>query len=184
MVFRAIMSRQSTRTPDTICGRLGAAVADVRALPFRDASFDAIYSMGTIEHFEESENAVRQMARALRPGGRVVLGVPNRHDPFLRPALVAALYQLGLYGYGYEKSYSRRQLRALLHRAGLEVVDETGILFLPGWLRMADLLCHVRGWRSLERLTASGVRLFATLDRRYPRLRRHGYLLASVAVRR
>src|SRR5205814_8959255 len=30
---------------------LHGAVADARDLPFRDASFDAIYSMGTIEHF-------------------------------------------------------------------------------------------------------------------------------------
>jgi exosortase/archaeosortase family protein len=164
--------------------RLGASVADVRALPFPDASFDAIYSMGTVEHFDESEAAVREMARVLRPGGRLVLGVPNRHDPFLRPLLVAALFRLGWYDYGFEKSYSRRALRTMLERAGLDVVAETGILFVPGWLRMADLLCHVRGWRRLERLTAAGVRLFAMLDRRFPRLRRHGYLLASVATRR
>src|SRR5688500_16469029 len=31
-------------------GPLRAAAADVRTLPFRDASFDAVYSMGTIEH--------------------------------------------------------------------------------------------------------------------------------------
>ncbi|MDQ3070900.1 MAG: class I SAM-dependent methyltransferase [Acidobacteriota bacterium] len=33
---------------------LRSAVSDVRALPFADASFDAIYSMGTIEHFDET----------------------------------------------------------------------------------------------------------------------------------
>ena len=64
---------------------LRAAVADVRSLPFRDGSFDAIYSMGTIEHFPDSETALREMHRVLRPGGRAVVGVPNRWDPFLRP---------------------------------------------------------------------------------------------------
>jgi ubiquinone/menaquinone biosynthesis C-methylase UbiE len=29
---------------------LRSAIGDVRDLPFRDATFDAIYSMGTIEH--------------------------------------------------------------------------------------------------------------------------------------
>jgi hypothetical protein len=40
--------------------------------------------------------------------------VPNRYDPFLRLLLVTALQALGLYGYGYEKSYSRRTLRQML----------------------------------------------------------------------
>src|SRR5205807_7051227 len=52
---------------------LHAAAADVRALPFVDDSFDAIYSMGTIEHFDETEQAVREMARVLKPGGRAII---------------------------------------------------------------------------------------------------------------
>ena len=97
---------------------LRCAVSDVRDLPFRDASFDAIYSMGTIEHFDETERAVAEIARVLKPGGRAIIGVPNRHDPFLRPLLAAALQATGLYAYGYEKSYSRRALRDMLRRAG------------------------------------------------------------------
>lgn len=162
---------------------LGASVADVRALPFADATFDAIYSMGTIEHFPGTEAAVVEMARVLRPGGRLVLGVPNRHDPFLRPLLVGVLNALGLYAYGMEKSYSRRALRRMLEDAGLEVVAESGILFMPGWLRMLDLLAHTRRLTLLEPLTAAAVGMFGWLVRRFPRLRRHGYLLATVAVR-
>lgn len=48
---------------------LHGAVGDVRNLPFRDASFDAIYSMGTIEHFDETEHAVARW-----------LGCSNRGD--------------------------------------------------------------------------------------------------------
>ena len=80
-----VMQARAAFTRDS--GPLRAAAADVRALPFRDASFDAIYSMGTIEHFDETEQAVKEMARVLKPGGRAIIGVPNRHDPFLRPLL-------------------------------------------------------------------------------------------------
>jgi SAM-dependent methyltransferase len=161
---------------------LHGAVADVRQLPFRDASFDAIYSMGTIEHFDETERAVEEMARVLRPGGRAIVGVPNRHDPFLRPVLVAALQALGLYAYGYEKSYSRRALREMLERAGLTVVAETAILFIPGWLRMLDLACY--SWcRPLAAVAGALVWPFTFLDRHLPPVRRHGYLLATVATK-
>jgi SAM-dependent methyltransferase len=163
-------------------GTLQAAVGDVRDLPFLDASFDAIYSMGTIEHFDQTERAVQEMARVLKAGGRAIVGVPNRYDPFLRPLFAALLQAVGLYGYGYEKSYSRRALKQMLERAGLNVVAETAILFIPGWLRMLDLACHA--WcRPCARVTGALVRPFVFLDRHIPAVRRHGYLLATVATK-
>ena len=162
--------------------RLLGVQGDVRALPFRSGSVDAVYSMGTVEHFDDTDGAVREIFRVLRPGGRAIIGVPNRRDPFLRPLLVVLLYRMGLYGYGFEKSYSRRALRALLERAGFDVRAETGILFIPGWLRMLDLACHA--WlRPLAGLTGAFCAPFDRLSRRYPRLRRHGYLIAAVGVR-
>ena len=158
---------------------LHAAGADVRSIPFRDGSFDLVYSMGTVEHFAETEGAIAEIFRVLRPGGRAIVGVPNRHDPFLRPLMVSLLYRLGLYGYGFEKSYSRRELRAMLERAGFAAVADDGILFIPGWLRMLDLLFHTR-MRPLARLTAAGVRAFAWIGARVPALRRHGYLIVGV----
>ena len=167
-------------TPDS--GPLRAAAADVRALPFRDASFDLIYSMGTIEHFDETEQAVREMARVLKPGGRAIIGVPNRHDPFLRPLLATVMQAVGLYAYGYEKSYSRRALRDMLERAGFTVVAETAILFIPGGLRILDLACH--SWcRPLSTVTAALVWPFVWLDRHVAAVRKHGYLLATVAAK-
>ena len=164
-------------------GGLRATVADVRSLPYRDGRFDASYSMGTIEHFRDPETALREMHRVLRPGGRAVVGVPNRWDPFLRPLLASALQAARLYGYGYERSFSRRALRRMLEAAGFEVVAETAILFVPGWLRMADLALHSY-FRPLAGLTALAVKPFAWLDRHVPAVRRHGYLIASVGVRR
>ncbi|MCY4076581.1 MAG: class I SAM-dependent methyltransferase [Acidobacteria bacterium] len=162
--------------------RLLGVQGDVRALPFRTGSVDAVYSMGTIEHFDDTEGAVREIFRVLRPGGRAIIGVPNRRDPFLRPLLVVALYYLGLYGYGFEKSYSRPALRRMLERAGFDVVAESGILFIPGWLRMLDLACHA--WlRPLAWVTGALCAPFDRLSRRFPALRRHGYLIASVGVR-
>jgi len=160
-------------------GRLGFIVSDVRAIAFREGVFDGIYSMGTIEHFKEHAQAVRECFRVLRKGGIAVMGVPNARDPFLRPLLVGALYRLGLYAYGYERAFSMKALERLLVAEGFEVVDRTGILFIPGWLRMLDLWLQVKIPR-LTGLTAPAVRFFAALHRRFPGLGRHGYLIACV----
>ena len=158
------------------------SVADCRQVPYRDNTFDAIYSMGTIEHFNESDAAVREMWRVLKPGGRAIVGVPNRHDPFLRPLLVTTLYRLGLYPYGYEKSYSRKRLRQMLEASGFVVAGDDAILFIPGWLRMLDLLCHTR-YPSAAGLTAAGVRVFCWIDAHVPAVRRYGYLVAAIGER-
>ena len=71
----------------------------------------------------------------------------------------------------------------MLEAAGFEVVAETAILFVPGWLRMADLALHSHLPR-LARVTAALLKPFAWLDRHVRSVRRHGYLLASVGVRR
>ena len=173
-----LLARDAFGSPDMGHG-LDATAGDVRALPFRDGSFDAVYSMGTIEHFADTERAVAEVFRVLKPGGVAIVGVPNRHDPFLRPLLATIMQAVSAYGYGYEKSYSRKALRQMLQRANFEVIAETAILFMPGWLRMLDLACHA--WcRPLAPVTAALLKPFVYLDEHLPVVRRHGYLLATV----
>lgn len=49
----------------------GALAADARALPFRDGSFDFIFSVATFEHVLELGLALDEMYRVLAPGGMV-----------------------------------------------------------------------------------------------------------------
>lgn len=51
-------------------------------LPFPGESFDAILSHEVLEHVQDDRAAVREMVRVLRPGGRILLFVPNRGYPF------------------------------------------------------------------------------------------------------
>ncbi len=70
----------------------------------------------------------------------------------------------------------------MCERAGFRQVGDGGLLFIPGWLRMLDLACYA--WaRPLARLTGLLVEPFAWLERRWPRLARHGYLIAAIVER-
>jgi SAM-dependent methyltransferase len=61
-------------------GRGALVERDVTALDFADGSLDAIASFDVLEHVPDYEAALREFARCLRPGGRLVLTVPFRED--------------------------------------------------------------------------------------------------------
>ena len=47
--------------------------ADVHALPFDDAGFDIVVSASTFHYFDDPDQALNEIARVLRPGGRFVV---------------------------------------------------------------------------------------------------------------
>ena len=46
---------------------------DAENLPFADASFDIVYSNGVLHHTRDTERAVAEALRVLKPGGRAVI---------------------------------------------------------------------------------------------------------------
>lgn len=90
-------------------GRVAAREADAQALPFPDASFDGVFANMCLHHVEDPALAVREMARVLRPGGRLVVTDLDEHEHeflrtehhdrwmgFARPTVAAWLRDAGL----------------------------------------------------------------------------------------
>jgi ubiquinone/menaquinone biosynthesis C-methylase UbiE len=62
-------------------------VGTVEALPYPDASFDAVVSTFAFSAFPDAETAMDEMVRLLRPGGRVVIvdaGEAQNGNPFAK----------------------------------------------------------------------------------------------------
>jgi SAM-dependent methyltransferase len=51
-------------------------------LPFPDAVFDVVFSHEVLEHVADDRDCVAEMVRVTRPGGHIVIFVPNRLYPF------------------------------------------------------------------------------------------------------
>src|SRR4051794_30948922 len=69
-IARSLLAACRDRFP-RLDGRL--AWAEGEALPFGDATFDAVYSVGGFNYFRDPVAALREMRRVARPGGTVVV---------------------------------------------------------------------------------------------------------------
>jgi SAM-dependent methyltransferase len=80
------------------------AVADLTALPFREACFQACINIVTLEHVREPACVLQEVGRTLEPGGRLLLIVPHEWEVHQAP-------------HDYYR-YTRHGLAYLLERAG------------------------------------------------------------------
>lgn len=140
---------------------VSAAVAE--ALPFANASFDALLLHEVLEHVADDRAAAREMARVLRPGGRAVIFVPNRWWPFETHGIVwAGSYRFGnapLVNYlpdpirnrlaPHVRVYTSGSLRRLFDGLPMRVVRHTQVY--PGYDKIAARCPRWGHW--LRRIT-------------------------------
>lgn len=111
-------------------------------LPFPTDSFDLVLSHEVLEHVSNDQQAVTEMVRSLKPGGRLILFVPNRGYPFE----THGIYWQGKYHFGnfplinylprtwrdrlapHVRVYSRVDLDRLFTGLPVKVVEQT-VLF-------------------------------------------------------
>ncbi len=98
--------------------QVGAAfdVADVRALPFDDGTFSSVTSFGVIEHFRDSQTAVHETYRVLRPGGWALFVQPNLFSTVLPSRLIKQFR--GDWEFGYQREFTPAEMRRMLTRSG------------------------------------------------------------------
>jgi SAM-dependent methyltransferase len=92
---------------------------DATGLPFV-SEFDVVGAFDVLEHLDDDVAALRSFRRAVRPGGGVVLTVPQH------PSLWSAADEYGR----HRRRYTRSELRAKLVAAGLAIERMTSVVTL------------------------------------------------------
>lgn len=126
--------------------------ADVRHLPFPNASFDVVIMTEVIEHLSDIHSAITEIARVLRPGGKCIISTPNKAiSRFAR-----------IPGHVHEFTYG--EICSLLDSQGFEVLARRGctIPYIPEnnpvvWLDSNPFF--FLAWKLLNRLLSPFISL-------------------------
>jgi SAM-dependent methyltransferase len=108
---------------------------DVCELPFADGVFDAVVNIQVLEHIKEPHLSVHEMARVLKPGGKLILTTVQDWEIHQHPNDFFR--------------YTRYGLEYLFAKAGLESrVEALGGLFWNISFRLMAMLGFLQaGWR-------------------------------------
>ncbi len=101
---------------------------------FRDASFDVVWNGGVIEHFSDEGKValIREMWRVTRPGGLLLIMVPNALDlPFILGKRLAEWR--GKWIFGFEDDLSVSRFRGLASAAGVAAAEFHAHNPIVGW---------------------------------------------------
>jgi SAM-dependent methyltransferase len=152
-IFRDGLAFARARLPDVELYQM-----DARRIPF-EHEFDVMGAFDVLEHLDEDEVALTQMFNAIRPGGGLLLSVPQ-HRSLWSASDDYAMHQ---------RRYNRGELRQKVERAGFRIERITSFisLLLPLmiWSRMqrkADR--DFQPWREFEITAALNKTLQKILD--------------------
>ena len=112
--FAAGLEVARARLPDVPLYQL-----DGRQLPFAE-EFDVVGAFDVLEHVDEDEEVLAQMHQAVRPGGGILVSVPQH------PWLWSAVDDYSL----HRRRYTAKQLVARVEDAGFHVVRKTSFVSL------------------------------------------------------
>jgi len=135
---------------------------DATRMDFADDTFDQAISFCVIEHFTDEVAVLRNIARVLKPGGRLLLSA----DSLSNPEVTAAERATHRRRYAVNTFYTEEILRERLEQAGLELERTRYILTTPLTLALVRLSWRLDDLpRVLAPLRAAAYFTLATLGK-------------------
>lgn len=111
--------------------KVTATQGDAFALPFPENSFDVVFHQGLLEHFRNPWGIVEENIRILKPGGILIIDVPQRWHIYtiVKHVLIA----FDAWFAGWETEFSLGELKRKLRQFGIEPIAFYGDWMYPSF---------------------------------------------------
>lgn len=120
------LSANSLKKAEEKCGgAVSLQKGNVEQLPYETGSMDLLLCMHSFHHYPHPVEALREMRRVLKPGGKLIL-VENCY-PTMKRLKVNITLLLYRYPNGDIRMYSQKQMNALAVKAGFELLENRTI---------------------------------------------------------
>lgn len=163
-------------------------VGDLRTVRFDDGAFDVIFNSFVLEHIRDADRVLENFVRWLRPGGLLILKIPDRDSVYgfvtrMTPHWFHVLFaryitgwkHAGKPGYGpyptvHDRVVSRQGIHAFAAKGGLAIREEYGQAIMlrdakPLGAMLVNSVVGALGALSLGRLASDHSNLTYVLEK-------------------
>ncbi len=100
-----------------------AYIGDIEKMPFKDETFDIVFSSGVIEHFKDDSKAVSELYRVTKKNGIIITFVPGRYSLWQLYKIIKGKNWV----HGYEKNYTISMLKKSFLKHKVKILNHGGI---------------------------------------------------------
>lgn len=143
---------------------------DGRKLPYQDREFDGALALEVLEHIQETDQVLAELARVIKPGGKLVVGVPTAATERIYYRFNQDFAKMATHVH----VFSKRGLTEKLEQAGFKIYASRGenSEYTPLWFGLAlamtpfDFTGHTIHETTWEKLYWKGFKLLEILKLR------------------
>lgn len=113
-------------------------VSAAEKLPYDSKQFDKVIFLGVLEHLSKRENILQEIKRVMKPGGRLLLGVPNEMTGWKKLQMSVGVQHFT--DPDHELEFTQQTISDLLAKTGFRIASIEPTAFDTPWAGLIDVV--------------------------------------------
>jgi SAM-dependent methyltransferase len=107
-------------------------------LPYKSNLFDKVIFLGVLEHLSNRESILKEIKRVMKPGGKLLLGIPNEMTGWKKLQMSVGIQHFT--DPDHELEFTRQTISDLLAKMGFKIISIEPTAFDTPWAGLIDVV--------------------------------------------